>query len=99
MLAGALAAARWPEAVAPFVVAAVAAVLVALRGRRAVVWLAALALSAAAVGGLRVRGLLTPRLPATHVARLTLPLPTTVEGRLVAAPERNGRRVLLELEI
>jgi competence protein ComEC len=66
-------------------------------GRRPcwLVWLA-VALGAAALGAARMRTVSAPVLPLSHVARLPLPLRTTLEGRIVAAPERReGRTVIL----
>src|SRR5207247_1719296 len=39
-----------------------------------------------------------PTLPPDHVARLTLPVRTTLEGRVAAAPERRDRRTVLLVE-
>src|SRR5205809_2774620 len=45
-----------------------------------------------------MHGVTSPVLPAAHVARLRLPLATTLEGRIVAAPERRPHRTVLLLE-
>jgi competence protein ComEC len=65
-------------------------------GRRwtALLWLA-LGLGAAGVGAARLHAGPSPRLPADHVARLTLPLRTTLLGRVVAPPARRGDRTVL----
>ena len=98
VLAGELAA---PALSAPllFVLAGALAALwlVGRRRRRPAAWLA-LALAAVALGAHRMSAVLAPTFPPEHVARLTLPLPTTLEGRVAAAPERRDRRTVLLVE-
>src|SRR5947199_74302 len=98
VLAGELAA---PARSAPllFVFAAALAALW-LAGRRRRTWAAwlALALAAVALGAHRMSGVRAPIFPPEHVARLTRPLRTTLEGRVSAAPERRDRRTVLLVE-
>src|SRR5438094_209601 len=98
VLAGELAA---PARSAPllFVFAAALAALW-LAGRRRRTWAAwlALALAAVALGAHRMSGVRAPIFPPEHVARLTRPLRTTLEGRVAAAPERRDRRTVLLVE-
>src|SRR5207245_2500589 len=67
------------------------------RWRRGLAW-AAVAVAALALGAARMHGVTSPVLPAAHVARLRLPLATTLEGRIVAAPERRAGRTVLLVE-
>ncbi len=84
---------------------AVLVVLLALAGivsllarrRPRLLWIA-LAVGGSALGTARMRGVIAPVLPVCHVARLTLPLRTSLSGRVVAAPERRGDRTVLLLE-
>ncbi|TMA39475.1 MAG: ComEC family competence protein, partial [Deltaproteobacteria bacterium] len=98
VLAGELAA---PARSAPllFVLAgALAALWLAGRRRwRPAAW-SALALAAVALGAQRMSGVVAPIFPPEHVARLTRPLQTTLEGRVAAAPERRDRRTVLLVE-
>jgi len=64
--------------------------------RRSMVLWAAVALAGLAVGAGRMAGVVAPTLPPDHVVRLALPVRTTLEARVVAAPQRrDGRTVLL----
>lgn len=58
----------------------------------------AVLLGAAAFGAARLEGVMAPVLPAGHVARLSLPLRGTLEGHVVAAPERRPGRTTLLVE-
>ena len=86
-----------------------APLLFVLAGAPAALWLAgrrrwrpaawsALALAAVALGAQRMSGVVAPIFPPEHVARLTRPLQTTLEGRVAAAPERRDRRTVLLVE-
>jgi competence protein ComEC len=66
--------------------------------RRPIPALAALVAALVAIGALREHG---PLLPPDHVARLALPTPVTVEGRLVSEPVRwapDRTRLVLQVE-
>src|SRR6185295_16674723 len=73
------------------------AVLACARRPRARAWFA-VALAALALGTARMRSVTAPVLPPAHVARLALPLRAVLVGRVVAAPARRGRRVVLLVE-
>jgi competence protein ComEC len=100
VLAGQLAASAWPACATPFGVAAAAAPVVALLAPRwrVVLGAAALALVGLTAGALRMRDVVTPVLPADHVARLALPLRTTLIGKVVAAPRRRANATILVVE-
>jgi len=100
VLAGEIGAEAWaPPPAALLVAPAVAFVLWLATGRRwrGLGW-AAVAVAALALGAARMHGVTSPVLPAAHVARLRLPLATTLEGRIVAAPERRAGRTVLLVE-
>jgi len=65
--------------------------------RRAVLWTSVL-VAGLALGAARMRTVTEPVLPPDHVARLPLPLRTTLIGRVVASPERREQRVVLLVE-
>jgi competence protein ComEC len=71
---------------------------VLLRPRKPALLGATLALTAAAVGAARLATLLAPTLAPAHVARLTLPARTTLEGRIAASPARRPGRTVLVIE-
>ncbi|TMA83930.1 MAG: DNA internalization-related competence protein ComEC/Rec2 [Deltaproteobacteria bacterium] len=101
VLAGEMAAAGWPLPVTALLTAPLVPALLALprgRQRAACAWMA-LALGAASAGALRMRAIVTPALPPTHVARLPLPLRTAVVGRIMEAPERHHRRTVLLVDV
>ncbi|HUE31215.1 MAG TPA: ComEC/Rec2 family competence protein, partial [Verrucomicrobiae bacterium] len=99
VLAGEIGAAAWaPPPAALLMAPAVAIVLWLATGRRRKLAWAALAVAAMVLGAARMRGVAAPILPAAHVARLRLPLATTLEGRIVAAPERHAGRTVLLVE-
>ena len=93
VLGGELVAARVELPLPLLVALAIAASLVAWRRSR-ILWVA-VALVGIALGAARMR---PPGLPACHVARVALPLRTTLAGRVVAAPARRGDRTALLLE-
>src|SRR3989441_12998380 len=65
------------------------------RRRAPVAWVA-VTLVALALGAHRMSGVVAPTFAPDHVARLPLPIRTTLEGRVAAAPQRrDGRTVLL----
>ncbi|TMB46703.1 MAG: DUF4131 domain-containing protein, partial [Deltaproteobacteria bacterium] len=100
VLVGEIGAAAWaPPPAALLGAPAVAFVLWLATGRRwrGLGW-AAVAVAALALGAARMHGVTSPVLPAAHVARLRLPLATTLEGRIVAAPERRAGRTVLLVE-
>ncbi len=94
VLAGEVVGAGWEGSAAALALAGVAAWLVGGR-RHAPLLLAAVTLGTFALGAVRMRGVQTPVLPPDDVARLPLPLATTLTGRIAAAPERRDDRVVL----
>jgi competence protein ComEC len=94
VLAGEVVGAGWEGSAAALALAGVAAWLVGGR-RHAPLLLAAVTLGAFALGAARMRGVTAPVLPPDDVARLPLPLATTLTGRIAAAPERRDDRVVL----
>ncbi len=58
----------------------------------------AVLLAAAALGASSLQRVMHPTLPDDHVARLALPLRGTLEGRVVAAPDRRPGRTTLLIE-
>jgi competence protein ComEC len=97
VLAGQVGAAVRPGCTAALVALAAAATLVAWLVRRSCPSLAmvAVALIGLAAGALRMRDVVAPVLPANHVARLPLPLRTTLLGEVVAAPRRQEHATIL----
>ena len=96
VLAGELAAPRLSPPVLFGVACALAIVWLAGRRRSAAVAWIAVAAMALGVGAQRMSVVQAPEFPPDHVARLTLPLRTALEGRIAAAPDRrDGRTVLL----
>src|SRR2546430_2950522 len=96
VLAGELAApALSPGVLFVFALSMAALWLAGGRRRAPVAWVA-VTLVALALGAQRMSGVVAPTFAPDHVARLTLPVRTTLEGRVVAAPQRrDGRTVLL----
>jgi len=85
---------------APFAALAIGAGGVWLAsGRRAVAGWAALALLAVGLGRAWTAVALGPASTPDDVARLPLPLRTTVTGRVVAAPERREHRTILIVDV
>src|SRR5262245_2771806 len=89
VLAGELAAAAWPSPGSLVIAAPLVAVVAWRLGRRRQGWLVWLLVGVVGVatGAASMRRVLAPDLPATHVTRLSLPLRTTLVGRIVASPE------------
>src|SRR2546428_4658238 len=96
VLAGELAApALSPGLLFVFALSMAALWLAGGRRRAPVAWVA-VTLVALALGAQRMSGVVAPTFAPDHVARLTLPVRTTLEGRVAAAPQRrDGRTVLL----
>jgi competence protein ComEC len=100
VLAGEVVAATWAPPATVLIGLPVAALVAGLgfrSRRRPLLWLA-LGLAASALGVVRMRSVVAPDLAADHVARLPLPLRTTLSGEVVAAPARREGRVVLLLE-
>ena len=66
--------------------------------RREFAWIA-LALAAVALGIARMAPVVAPRLEPDDVARLALPLRTTVEGAIVESPERDDDRTVMVVAV
>jgi len=98
VLAGELAAPAFAPGLLFLFALAMAVLWLAGGRRRAPVAWAAVALAALALGTQRMAAVVAPTLPPDHVARLTLPVRTTLEGRVAAAPERRDRRTVLLVE-
>src|SRR5262245_66110516 len=90
-------AASWPPPVPMLAVGALLAPLACWGRRRALFWVAVGA-GGLVLGAVRMRSVIDPALPPDHVARLPLPLQTTVVGRVVSAPEARDERVVLVIE-
>ncbi|HLY37995.1 MAG TPA: ComEC/Rec2 family competence protein, partial [Candidatus Binatia bacterium] len=93
VLAGELATAWRSPPAAVLAVAGLVALACAWRGG-ALVWVAVI-LAAFDVGAVRMRTVTSPAFAPEDVARLALPLATTLRGRIVAPPVRDGRRLAL----
>ena len=101
VLAGEMVAARAALPVRVLVGAPLLAALLAVprgRQRAACAW-TAVALGAASVGAFRMLAVVVPDQPATHVARLSLPLRTGAVGWIVEAPERREGRTVLVVDV
>jgi len=86
-----------PRPLVLWVVAGMTAVAGAATRRRPVAWLA-LGLAVAAFGAQRLHGLEQPSLPPDHVARLALPLRTTLAGEVREIRRASDRRSVITLD-
>ena len=93
VLAGELATAWHSPPAAGLALAGLIALACAWRGG-AIVWVAVV-LVALDVGAMRMRSVTSPAFVPADVARLALPLTTTLRGRIVAPPVRDGPRLAL----
>ncbi len=97
VLAGELAGAWWRPPLLVLVAALGTPAILAFAGvrcRYALAW-ATVALAALALGALRMRVVTEPSLPSDDVARLGLPLRTTLTGVIAAAPGRRAGRTIV----